>query len=343
MRYCLSLTILFILLSVVFFSCGKNSSQESAAQLAPLAVADSLDDLIAPGDTLVKITPSINFFSLADGVLWDNGNLFFNNFVNSETARTYRMDSNWGFKIIRNNNGSTAAIVKCPKGNYYVAEVNGHRIVEMNRDGEVLRVVVRQYNGKRLDNPNDLVFDTKGGFYFSDSRFRGPDFSQDKPAIYYVKSDSTIIRVADDLSFPNGLALTPDGSVLYATNTSGGDKGQYVYAYDVSTDGTFANRRIFATLELTQKNIDDPAGSGGADGCAIDVNGNLYVSTLQSLGVQVFNSQGKHLGNISTNGLRSNTCTFGGTDMKTLYVAAQNGVRKISVKVPGLKLPIGSK
>ena len=307
---------------VLAVSCGQSDQQQTQVQQSSSssqpAIAVSLADLIAPGDTLVLVTPDIPGLTSADAVLWDEvGYLFFNQLSNDSTATNYRMGADGSIVKIRENNGSSPASHKSPQNTIYATEMNGHRIVEIDTNGNVLRVVVSEYNGKPLDNPNDLIFDAKGGFYFSDSRFRGTQFSQDLPAIYYVSVDGT--------------------------NTRGADKGQYVYAFDVNEDGTLANKRAWATIELTEKAIADSAGSGGADGCAIDVNGNLYVSTLQGLGVQVFNAEGKHLGNIPTGGRRSNTCKFGGVDMKTLYVATQNSVSKINVNIPGLKLPIGSK
>ena len=162
---------------------------------------------------------------------------------------------------------------------------------------------------------------------------------QETPAVYYIKPDGSIIRIIDDITFPNGLDLSPDEKTLYVVNTRGeGTKGRYIYAYDVMEDGTVSNGRIFAELQLTDENEDMPDGASGADGTSVDSAGNLYVATTQGLGIQVFNSSGEHLGNIECQSI-TNNLYFGGEDMKTLYVSARDGIYRIQVKIPGLKIP----
>ena len=157
---------------------------------------------------------------------------------------------------------------------------------------------------------------------------------QETPAVYYIKPDSSVIRVIDDITFPNGVALSPDGETLYVANSH----GKYLLAYDILPDGTVTNGRNFALLLLSEENISKESEKSGADGMAVDSLGNIYVATTQGLGVQVFNSKGEHLGNIPCP-VKTNNCNFGGKDMKTLYVSAKDGIYKIPVKIPGLKIP----
>jgi gluconolactonase len=193
--------------------------------------------------------------------------------------------------------------------------------------------VVGEYNGKRIDGPNDMVLDSRGGFYFTDSQFIGKqEKMQDKSAVYYVKTDGTVIRVVDDVAFPNGVALSPDGKVLYLANT----QGKYLLAYNVRPDGTLANRRNFAVLELSKENIAKKSEMSGADGVAVDSAGNVYVATTQGLGVQVCDKGGKRLGNILCPA-PTNNCAFGGPDMKTLYVSAKDGIYRIPIKTAGFR------
>jgi gluconolactonase len=177
------------------------------------------------------------------------------------------------------------------------------------------------------------VLDSRGGFYFTDSQFIGKqEKMQDKPAVYYVKTDGTVVRVVDDVAFPNGIALSPDGKVLYLANT----QGKYLLAYDVRPDGTLANSRNFAELELSKENIAKKSEMSGADGVATDSKGNVYVATTQGLGVKVFDRTGKHLGDISCPA-PTNNCAFGGPDMKTLYISAKDGIYRIKTKNAGFR------
>src|SRR5690606_15233434 len=116
-------------------------------------------------------------------------------------------------------------------------------------DGNIIRVVVSEYNGIRIDGPNDIIVDGKGGFYFTDSQFiAGGELMQDTPAVYYVTSTGEVIRVIDDILFPNGMALSPDGATLYVANT----QGAHLIAYDVNEDGSVSDKRNFTAVELAE-------------------------------------------------------------------------------------------
>ncbi|MFC1485856.1 SMP-30/gluconolactonase/LRE family protein [Candidatus Latescibacterota bacterium] len=330
--------LVFILL-VFTASCGQETDREPAiVSTAKPAIAESLDQLIAPGSTIEKVTGDLAF-TAAVAICWDESTLFFtDNNTPPENSRTYRMDPYGTITLIREGNGRTMSIVPTGRGTYYCCERLEQRITEMDRDGNILRTVVSEYNGVPIDSPNDLAVDVSGGFYFSDTH-SGENPMQDTSAVYYVRPDGSVIRVIDDIDVPNGLAFSPDGSLLYVTNTRGTDKGQYVFVCDVNPDGTLSNKRIFAEVPLSEQDAANPEGRSGADGCIVDTAGNLYVATLQGLGVQVYNPAGRHLGSISTNGVRNSACRFGGTDMQTLYLVIQDGVYAIHTLVPGLVIP----
>ena len=293
--------------------------------------APGLDAVIPAGAKLVKITGDMTF-DTAGSPCFYKGTLFFtnNNFDDLEKSRMMRKDSSEEARIIRTNNGMTATLKPNKAGNLYACEMMGHRIVELDTEGKVLRTVVGEFAGKRIDGPNDMVIDAKGGFYFTDSQFIGKEEKkQDKPAVYYVRPDGAILRVADDVVFPNGIALSPDGKVLYLANT----QGKYLIAYDVRPNGVLANARNFAEIELTPANVEK--GMSGADGVAVDKKGNIYVATTQGLGIQVFDKKGAHIGNILCSA-PTNNCAFGGVDMKILFVSAKDGIYRIPLKNAGV-------
>ena len=121
--------------------------------------------------------------------------------------------------------------------------------------------------------PNDLVVDAKGGIYVTDSQYPAEDLMQDSPAVYYIKPGGEVIRVIGDVEFPNGVALSPDGSTMYVCDTNQPN----LLAYDVNADGTLANRRTFVRLQITDANAE--IGKSGADGICVDSAGNIYVAT----------------------------------------------------------------
>ncbi len=335
MRKKLILGFVCMFAAVIAVSCG----QQAEDQAPP--VITSLSDIVPAGATLTKITGDIQF-DTSGSPCYYNGDLYFtnNNFDVPENNKTQVLRDMSEHKVIREMNGVTTSIHQTGNGTFYCCEMVGHRVIEMDTDGNVLRTVAGEYDGKRLDGPNDMVIDKKGGIYFTDSRFSpGSELMQDKPAVYYVKSDGSIIRVIDDIDFPNGIDLSPNGSVLYVANTRGPNNGRYVIAYDVNTDGTVSNRRNFGELDLTAENEAAEDGTSGADGTAVDTAGNVYVATTQGIGIQILNSEGTNLGAITCDAA-TNNCYFGGEDMKTLFVSAKDGIYKIDLNIPGLKIPL---
>ncbi len=135
--------------------------------------------------------------------------------------------------------------------------------------------------------PNDLAADGQGGAYFTSG------------CLYYASAKGTVSVAGENLR-TNGIAFSPDDKTLYVTN------GNSIVAFDVKGAGILANRRDFAMLEM-----------GAGDGCAVDTEGRLYVTT--NSGVQIFDKNGKYLGLIPTpRGVIS--VAFAGSDKKTLYV-----------------------
>ena len=340
MRKCTMLYVILVLSIFVVISCEQKAEQPAEGIPAQKPTA-SLAAIVPSGAILTKVTEGIEF-DTAGSPCYADGNLYFTNniFDPRENSRTMVLHGMSHHMIIRENNGVTTAINRSGKGTFYCCEMVGHRVSEIDSQGKVLRTVAGEYNGKRLDGPNDMVIDSKGGIFFTDSRFSpGEELMQDTPAVYYVKPDGTIVRIIDDIEFPNGIDLSPDGKTLYIANTRGPEKGRYVLAYDVLDDGTVANRRNFGELQLTAENEANEEGTSGADGTAVDSAGNVYVATTQGIGIQVLNSAGVHLGNIPCDAA-TNNCYFGGEDMKTLFVSAVDGIYSITLNIPGLKIPL---
>jgi gluconolactonase len=193
-------------------------------------------------------------------------------------------------------------------------------------------VMASTFEGRPFLGPNDLVADRKGGVYFTDPGGYPPagQFLTDIPAVYYIRPDSSVIKIADDIPRPNGIILSPDEKTLYVANTL----GAYVIAFDVQPDGTVRNERNFARLAgiaMTNRGV-----RSGADGIAVDAAGRLYVTS--TIGVQVFSPDGKHLGTIPIgNPDGPQNLAFAGTDKKTLYVVGDGAVWKIAMLAQGPK------
>ena len=295
--------------------------------------------------------PGLNF---TEGPKWFKGKLYFSNMYfdtnwNGDPAKssTVEMDPDGKYRYIQKGKMQTNGIMPMANGNLAVCDMFGHRIIEMTTSGNVVRTLVSQYNGVRIDGPNDLVIDAKGGIYFTDPQFIADKPMQPGKQVFYRKPNGDVILIAGPGEFgqPNGILLSPDGKTLYVNNTfhdanHKSDAENYLIAYDVKDDGTVSNRRRHGELRLTENVLDAQEKSTSADGMTIDTEGNIYVATFA--GVQIINPAGKNIGTINFPVFPVSVC-FGGDDMKTLYVAAYNKIYSIRTNKTGLKYPLGSR
>jgi len=196
-------------------------------------------------------------------------------------------------------------------------------------------VLADNVDGKPFGRPNDLVVSIKGGVYFTEP---GPNVQPGAPppatpplppAVYYIPPGGKAIKVADGIERPNGILLSRDEKVLYVNNTN----GEHLLAFDVSADGTVANRRNFSKYQGGTKNASGVFVSG-ADGLAIDEAGRVYAAT--AAGVEVFDAKGAHLGTIPVSRAPQNIA-FAGTDKKTLYIVGRGSAFKVELQTPGFK------
>lgn len=198
------------------------------------------------------------------------------------------------------------------------------KIITIDVASKTVAPLVEQYNGNRFLRPNDLVVDKQGGVYFTDPKFGGGG-SQDKPAVYYATKDAGAVRLADDLAFPNGIILSPDEKTLYVLQYSAAE----AKAYPVTAPGKLGPGRVFA--KLPQK---EAGKNAGGDGLTIDSQGNLYITAPALKSLWVVSPEGKELGTIALPAVPTN-CTFGGPDLKTLYVTTANVVYSMPMQATG--------
>jgi gluconolactonase len=294
-----------------------------------------------------KTKPELNF---TEGPKWMNGKIYFSNMyfdqdwnADPKKSSTVELDPSGSYKNITEGKMQTNGLYPYKNGNLIVCDMMGHRIVEMTPRGQVLSVLADKYEGKPIDGPNDVVTDAKGGFYFTDPQFtmEAEKFQRGR-AVYYVSPAGKITRLTEpnEFAMPNGIVLSPDGKTLYINNCYddeswypvNSEKENFVWAYDVNTDGTITNGRKFAKLHLTGNVLDRKAKSSSADGMAIDKTGNLYVATYY--GVQIFDAEGVFVGMINLPSFPVSLC-FGDADMKTLYIVSYSKIYKIRTNMEG--------
>jgi gluconolactonase len=252
------------------------------------------------------------------------GNVYFSDIPNKTI---HKIDPAGKVTVFRPNSNSANGLMVNAKGEVVACEMEG-AIVALSPDGKGRRVVAGEYEGKRFNAPNDLVLDRAGGVYFTDPMFRAPTpLPQGKTCVYYADAAGKVTRLIDDLPNPNGVLLSPDEKTLYVLPS--GQK--QMMAYPVAAPGKLGKGRVFCELEQAKA-----GGNGGGDGGTVDAKGNVYITS--ALGLQVFDPAGKKLGTIRFPEQPSNA-TFGGKDLKTLYVTARTSVYACPMEVAGHRYP----
>ena len=208
------------------------------------------------------------------------------------------------------------------KGNLISCSDQDNELWSIDQNGNY-SILVKDFNGKKLNGPNDTWVHPSGGIYFTDPLYarpywkRTPDMQQDGQHVYYLSPGSkSLVRVINDLEQPNGIIGTPDGKTLYVADIKAGK----TYKYKIQPDGSLSGKTLFAPM--------------GSDGMTIDKKGNIY---LTGKGVTVFNPKGDKIDHIPVNaGWTANVC-FGGKDMKMLFITASESFYGLKMKVAGVR------
>jgi gluconolactonase len=187
--------------------------------------------------------------------------------------------------------------------------------------------------------------DAKGGIYVTDPQFT-PDAKKSQPGkqVYYLAPDGTarVVIGPGEYAMPNGVELSPDGKTLYVNNTWQQPGENFIWMYDVADDGSVANKRQFAVLDLKPEILEarNPADrfDSGADGSAVDTDGRYYVATRT--GVQIFQRDGAYVGTIWVPQYPV-SITFGGPENDVLYIDGQSSVWSNHTKIHGFRYPSG--
>ena len=267
------------------------------------------DELVAPG---AKVERLASGFLFTEGPACDaEGNVFFTDIPN---ARIHKWSLDGKLTTFRENSGGANGLYFDRDGNLLACEGGNRRVTSISSDGKVT-VLADSYQGKKLNSPNDLWVDPKGGVYFTDPRYGAQDgLEQGGFHVYYLPPDrKRLVRVLDNLVKPNGVVGTADGKLLYVADAGAGK----TYVYRIQPDGLLADRKQAAPV--------------GADGMTLDEKGDLYLARNV---VHVFSPVGARIATIEVSEAPSNVC-FGGKDRRTLFITARKGLYSIRMNVRG--------
>ena len=188
------------------------------------------------------------------------------------------------------------------------ADYGGRRISRWNVKTKNRETIVDRYNGKRLNSPNDLAFDSQGRIYFTDPRYAGPESRElEHKSVYRVDKDGAVVEVTHEVEQPNGIALSPDGKTLYVVDHNSGAErvdldpnlpppktgAMKVYAFPLGSDGLVSGVR---------KTLVDFGSENGSDGMRVDQAGRLFLTSrsLKRPGILVVDPSGKEVAFLAT-------------------------------------------
>ena len=217
---------------------------------------------------------------------------------------------------------------------FQAADYSGGRIERVDPEtGRVETLYTETENGK-LRGPNDIVFDGKGGFWFTDlGKSRARD--RDQGGVYYARADGSMIReVVHPILTPNGIGLSPDDRTLYVAETEGGR----LWAFDIVGEGQIRRApwpsphggRFVAGMHRYQR----------FDSLAVEACGNVCVATLATPCITVIAPDGRVVEQVETDDLHTTNICFGGPDLRTAYVTLSNSGRLVAMDWPRPGLPL---
>ena len=308
---------------------GFAQAAKRIEQLAP-----ELDKIISTTEPIVELGTGFGGdLGPAEGPLWwkEGGYLLFNDI---HASRRMKYTPGKGVTVDLEPTNRANGLTRDLQGRLIACEHDSRRVTRLELDGS-LTVLANSFQGRRLNRPNDVVVKSDGCIYFTDpltSPLAPEQWDLTFSGVYRLTPDlGTYTLLIDDFVLPNGLAFSPDESVLYINDT----RRRHIRAFDLLPNGTLAKQtdRVFADL-----GGDEP---GVPDGMKVDVEGNVYCGGAG--GIWILDPRGKKLGRIVHGAPATTNIAFGGDDWKTLYFTSRNHLGSVDVKIPGIPVPVAKK
>ena len=200
------------------------------------------------------------------------------------------------------------------QGRLYTCETHARRVTRTDKKGRI-EVLADKWDGKRLNAPNGIVVSKSGHVYFTDPAFGNQQDTRelDFYGVYHIAPKGELSVIARPAGRPHGIALSPDGRILYVANSD----ERNIRAYDVDREGEVSHERVAVSK------VDGIPG-----GMRTDDKGNLYVAAN---GIGVYSPEGRLLLTIPVGEMPSN-CAFGDADLGTLYITARTSLYRVRLE-----------
>ncbi|HEX7803223.1 MAG TPA: SMP-30/gluconolactonase/LRE family protein [Pseudoxanthomonas sp.] len=321
--------------------CATPKQTVESPALGKLTAMDpAFHDVVAADTRIEKIAEG---FTWSEGPAWvQNGGYLL--FTDVPENTLYRWSQSDGLSVFLKPSGlanpdpatvreaGANGLFPEPGGTLLLADSGSRLVARLDPKTKRKTILASTFDGKRFNSPNDVVLHSSGAVFFTDPPYglKGLDESPVKEmpfnGVYRIDPSGQVQLVDDSLSFPNGIALSPDGRTLYVSNSD--PKRPIWMAYALDAQGRPTGKHVFADAS-------DLMGEGVAglpDGMAVSQTGKLFATGPG--GVVVMDAAGKRLGRIETGTAISN-CAFG-DDGKTLYLTSHTLLARVRVKASGL-------
>jgi len=306
---------------------GRAFAQPAARRIEPLS--PDLDKIIATSEPIQELASGFGGdLGPAEGPVWwkEGGYLLFSDIHNN---RRMKYTPGQGVSVFKEPTNRANGLTRDLQGRLLAAEHDSRRVTRQEADGSIT-VIANSFQGRRLNRPNDVVVRSDGSIYFTDPF--GPlapeQWDLSHTGVYRVSPDlGTMTLLLDDFVFPNGIAFSPDESILYVTDLRRG----LIRAFDLLPSGTLAKQtdRVFADLRGSEP--------GAPDGMKVDTAGNVYCGGAG--GIYILDPKGNKLGRIVHGHPATTNIGFGGDDWKTLFFTSRSTLFSVKLKIAGLPVP----
>lgn len=272
---------------------------------------------------------------------YKDGSIFFTEMRSSRIMRYYPEDGR--YETFNDDAHGANGLLFDSEWRLIACEAEPPQVTRTNIETGEVETLADSYDGKKLNQPNDVTFDSQGRLYFSDRPTPNPTPEQSGVnGVYRIDTDGSIhqILTEPEIDKPNGIVISPDDSTLYMIEAHpDANKARMIRAFDLAEDGTVSNRRIFHDFY--------PGRSG--DGMTIDSAGNLWVAaglnrtrgTSETLdtqaGVYVFSPEGEQLDFYPINEDTVTNVAFAGEDLKTLYLTSGDKLYRFDTDQAGTR------
>ncbi len=296
-------------------------------------------DRLVPRDAVIE--KLADGFDWSEGPVWvkDGGYLLFSDvpentvfqWKEGEKVRVYLKPSGYTGATSRGGEPGSNGLNLDAQGRLVLCQHGDRRVARLGDDHKSFVTLADRYQGKRFNSPNDSVYKSNGDLYFTDPPY-GLLKKNDDPAkeldfngVYRLSKDGTVTLLTKEMTYPNGIALSPDEKTLYVAN-SDPDKAIWM-AFPINEEGTTGKGRVFFDATSLAK-----AGKKGLpDGMKVDRSGNLFATGPG--GVLVFDPDGTHLGTFNTGEATAN-CGWG-EDGSTLFITADMYLARVRLSTRG--------